>query len=99
VLAAEASGADRTHQSRGRADRFAALARACSERPELTRLRIYLETVERTLAGRKKVILDRAPDGARRQLFLGRTGLLGALPRNPADEIQENVLTEEYPEP
>ena len=99
VLAAEASGAGRTHESRGRADRFAALARACSERPELTRLRLYLQTVERTLAGRKKVILDSVPDGARRQLFLGRTGLLGALPKTPTEELQPNTQAEEYPEP
>ncbi len=99
VLAAEASGADRTHKSRGRADRFAAVARACSQHPELTRLRLYLEMVERALAGRKKVIVDRVPDGARRQLFLGRTGLLGALPRTPSEETQEIVQPEEYPQP
>jgi Cu+-exporting ATPase len=99
VLAAEASGADRTHKSRGRADRFAAVARACSQYPELTRLRLYLETVERALSGRKKVILDRVPDGARRQLFLGRTGLLGALPGTPSEETQEIVQPEEYPQP
>ena len=99
VLGAEASGADRTHESRGRADRFTALAQACSQRPELTRLRLYLEMVERTLAGRKKVILDRVPQGARRQLFLGRPGLLGTLRSIPSEETQEEVQPEEYPQP
>ncbi len=80
VLSAEAAGSDRTQRAQGSAERFGAMASAYAEHPEVTRLRLYLETVESVLAGRKKVILDRVPDGARRQLFLGRPGMLGASP-------------------
>jgi Cu+-exporting ATPase len=88
VLAAQASREDRTQRAQGGADRFVAVAAAYAEHPEVTRLRLYLQTVEKALSGRKKVILDRVPQGARRQLFLGRPGLLGALPRTPPDQPQ-----------
>ena len=91
TLAAEAAGADRTQKARGGAERFEAVAAAYAEHPEVTRLRLYLQTVERALAGRKKVIVDRVPNGARRQLFLGRPGLLGTLPATPSEG---EVLTE-----
>ena len=99
VLQAQASGEDRTQKARGRADRFVAVAEAYSQGPDVTRLRLYLQTVERSLAGRKKVILDRPPDGARRQLFLGRTGLLGAPAAALPNQLQENSEAERYPEP
>jgi len=86
LLAAEAAGADRTQKAQGSADRFEAVAAAYAEHPDVTRLRLYLQTVERALAGRKKVIIDRVPNGARRQLFLGRPGLLGTLPAAPSQE-------------
>jgi Cu+-exporting ATPase len=95
VLSAEAARADRTQKAGGRADRFEMAAAAYAEHPEVTRLRLYLETVERALAGRKKVILDRAPDGARRQLFLGRPGLLGTLPGGASGKSPQGRLPEE----
>ncbi len=91
VLAAEASKADRTQKAQGGADRFEAVAAAYAEQPQVTRLRLYLQAVETALAGRKKVIVDRVPNGARRQLFLGRPGLMGTLPATPPEEIPENV--------
>jgi len=99
VLQAKASGEDRTEKARGRADGFVAVAEAYSQAPDVTRLRLYLQTVERSLAGRKKVILDRPPDGVRRKLFLGRTGLLGAPAAAPVQELQKNLEAEGYPEP
>ncbi|MFH1268186.1 MAG: cation-translocating P-type ATPase family protein [Planctomycetota bacterium] len=100
LLAAQGAGQDRTLRARGRADRFVAVAEAHSQGPEITRLRLYLEMVERCLAGRKKVIVDRPTGGARRQLFFGRPGLLGTLPRAPSEAMQENnVEMERYPEP
>ena len=73
--AARAFYHDRTERARGSARRFVQMAEAYGRAPELTRLRLYLQTIEEILAGRRKVILDRAPDGARRHLFLGRKGL------------------------
>ena len=75
LLAAEAAAKDRTERSRGRAQSFIARAEAYSLGTSVTRLRLYLQTVEQSLAGRRKIILDRTSPGARRQLFLGRQGL------------------------
>jgi len=83
---AEASGYDRTRTAAGNAERFSAVAGAYAEGREVTRLRIYLETVEKALAGRKKVILDRPPDGSRRQLLFGPKGGWTSLPRMPMEE-------------
>jgi len=85
-LAAQAYLQDRTLRAHGRADRFTAVAQAAAEAPELTRLRLYLETVEQVLAGRRKVILDRAPHGARRLLMLGGKALWGLMPPAPGKE-------------
>ncbi|OHB81671.1 MAG: hypothetical protein A2V98_07025 [Planctomycetes bacterium RBG_16_64_12] len=101
LLAAEAAGRDRTVKAQGLADRFVAVAEAQAQAPELTRLRLYLETIERTLAGRKKIIVDHPPEGARRQLFLGRPGVMGTLPPPPSEttQEQENVEVQRYPGP
>ncbi len=99
LLAADAAAQDRTQKSRGRADRFVAVAEANSQQPDLTRLRLYLEMIERTLAGRKKVILDRSSAGARRQLFLGRPGALGRLPLTPSGATENNLEIEGDPGP
>ncbi len=92
ICQAEAAAEDRTQRSRGRAQRFAARADAYRLGSEVTRLRLYLQTVEQSLAGRRKVILDRAPDGARRQVFLGRKGLWNLAPAlstpRPAEEVE-----------
>jgi Cu+-exporting ATPase len=70
-LLAEASAHDRRERATGEADRFAETARASQENRELTRLRLYLQATEELLAGRRKIILDRAAHGSRRRLFLG----------------------------
>ena len=43
--------------------------------PGVTRFRLYMQAIEQTLAGRRKLILDRAADGTRRIIYLGRKGL------------------------
>ncbi len=78
-LAAEAWGFERWKRAEGRAKRFTDVARAYAIEPALTRLRLYLETIEQVLAGRRKIILDKAAGQGRRMLFLGRTGLWPAL--------------------
>ena len=87
---AEAFGLDRTYRADGRGSRFVALAQAHAVNPTLTRLRLYLQTVETALAGRRKVILDRVPKGARRLLYLGRAGLW-TIPPTPAPEPSEPI--------
>jgi HflK protein len=72
--AAEGFAADRTERAAGSAHRFLAVAAAYAGAPEVTRLRLYLETVETVLAGRRKVILDAAAQGARRLWFTDRKG-------------------------
>ncbi len=90
VLAAQASQRDRTQKAQGGAERFVKIASANSVAPSLTRLRLYLQTVEQSLAGRRKVILDRAPNGGRRRLFLGPEG-----PWNYGAETVRDQLSEE----
>jgi membrane protease subunit HflK len=62
IQAAEGYALDRVNRARGDADRFLALAAEYQKAPEVTRTRIYLETMSEVLpkAGRKLVIDDRA---------------------------------------
>ena len=99
VTGAEAFKQDRTQKARGAADRFVAVAEAYGLSPRVSRLRFYLQTVELSLAGRRKIILDRAPEGARRQLFLGRKGAWQGLLAAPPESTQENSQAEGYPGP
>ena len=90
MLGAEAFVADRTDRARGRAARFADAADAYGEAPAVTRLRLRMQTVEEALGGRRKLIVDRAADGARRLIYLGRKGLWAppaAPPEPPSNEI------------
>jgi len=75
VLDAEAFGQNRAQRAGGDAERFTAVAAAHAEKAEATRLRWYLETIEQTLAGRRKIILDRTPNHSRRMVYLGKNGL------------------------
>ena len=83
VLSAEGFRQDRIDRARGQAVRFIAAAEAYGRSPDVTGLRLYLETIEKTLAGRRKVIVDSTAGGARRQLFLGSRGMLGLMPTQP----------------
>jgi Cu+-exporting ATPase len=79
VVGAEAFSTDRSARAEGSAARFTAIDAAYRLAPDLTGLRLYLSTIEELLAGRRKVIIDRAPPGARRFLWLGRKGLVDML--------------------
>jgi membrane protease subunit HflK len=88
---AEAFAVDREARAAGQAERFAKVAGASAAAPELTRLRLYLETIEQALAGRRKIILDRAAGRGRRLLYLGRKGLWTApapAPPEPEGPVQ-----------
>jgi membrane protease subunit HflK len=82
---AEAFAVDREERAAGQAERFAKVAEARAAAPELTKLRLYLETIEQALAGRRKIILDRAAGRGRRLLYLGRKGLWAAPPPAPPE--------------
>ncbi len=51
----------RTQQARGEADRFSALLAEYQKAPEVTRRRLYLETLERILPHMDKVIIESGP--------------------------------------
>ena len=48
----------RIERARGEADGFTAILQGYRQSPEVTRKRLYLEAVERILAGKSKIILD-----------------------------------------
>jgi len=99
VTGAEAGKHDRVEKARGAAARFVAMAEAYAPAPAVARLRLYLQTVEQALAGRRKIILDRPPDGARRRLILGRSGVWKDLLAAPPQATQDTPEPEGYPEP
>jgi len=94
VLSAEGLEEDRVRKAEGRADRFVEVATASAEAPDLTRLRLYLQTVEDVLAGRRKIILDAVPAGARRLLYLGqRRAWTLPPPETPAEQPEPQGAT------
>lgn len=50
-------------EARGQASRFEQIYEQYKKAPELTRRRLYIETMERVLGGADKVILDETPSG------------------------------------
>ena len=88
-LVAEGFSTEKTTKASGEAERFKAIAAAHSSGREVNEVRIYLETIEETLAGRRKIIVDRANPGTRRQLYLGPK-MMWNLP--PRDERPESTL-------
>lgn len=93
VALAEGFQSDRTARAEGSAERFVGVATAYALAPEVTRLRLYLQTVEQVLPGRRKVILDRVPEGARRLLYLGAKGLMSLPATAPAELSGERSTT------
>ncbi len=75
IMEAEGQAVERVARADGGAARFLAVAAAYARAPVVTRIRLYLQTIERALAGKRKVIVDKAPPGARRMLFIGKKGI------------------------
>jgi Cu+-exporting ATPase len=69
LLKAKATQAERTNKAGGEADSFRKRQSAHAQSPELAELRLYLDTIQATLANKDKLILDPTAAG-RRQLFL-----------------------------
>ncbi|MHB8898192.1 MAG: protease modulator HflK, partial [Thermoguttaceae bacterium] len=85
-LEAEGFSTEKTAKASGEADRFTAVAAAHEAGRQVNEVRLHLETVEEMLAGRKKIIIDGAHGGARRQLYLGPRGPWILPPsQNPAE--------------
>jgi len=81
---AQANGytVERIHRAEGDADRFTQREGAFRTAPGPTQTRLYLETVEQVLPGKKKLIVDGTK--ARRQLFLLEDGVeIGGTALNP----------------
>ncbi len=83
-------------EAQGAADRFTKVLDAYREAPEVTRQRLYLETMERVLAGMNKVLIDdNVGGGVVPYLPLGEVGpaaASAAQPRPaPAATIQQGV--------
>ena len=75
---AEGYRAQVVNESIGEASRFLSVASEFNQAPEVTQRRLYLETLERTLAGIDKVIIDQNGSGE------------GVVPYLPLDQINRN---------
>ena len=74
---AEAAGytTDRANRSAGDADRFKQAQAAFKLSPNVTETRLYLETIEQVLAGKKKLIIDASKFGKRQMFFVDPQGI------------------------
>jgi Cu+-exporting ATPase len=73
---AEAAGytTDRANRAAGDAERFKQAVEAFRLSRGVTETRLYLETIEQALAGRKKLIIDASKFGRRQMLFVDPQG-------------------------
>jgi membrane protease subunit HflK len=80
---AEGYRAQVVNEAEGEASRFLAVLTEYSEAPEVTRRRLYLETMERVLGDVDLVILDQGNEG----------GQQGVVPYLPLDQLRRNQGT------
>ncbi len=73
---AEAAGytTERSNRASGEAERFKLAEGAFKQAPGVTATRLYLESIEKVLAGRKKLIIDASKFGRRQMFFLDQQG-------------------------
>jgi membrane protease subunit HflK len=88
VQDAEAYKAKVVAQAEGEASRFSQLAAAYAQAPDVTRQRLYIETMEYVLSHSRKVVLDSKGNGSMIYLpldkMLERGGTLRAAPTDPS---------------
>ncbi|MHC4691706.1 MAG: FtsH protease activity modulator HflK [Planctomycetota bacterium] len=90
VLGAEAYKAERIERAQGDADRFLAVLKEYENAKEVTRKRLYLETMEKVLPGVKKFVIDsEAGDGVLKLLPLEGTPFSNES-RNPNQESRRS---------
>ena len=85
---AEANRAKAIALAEGEAARFSQLAAAYARAPEVTRERLYLETMERVLAHSSKVIVDTKQGGGGNLIYLPLDKLIGRSAA-PAPDAQQ----------
>ena len=76
LQAAEAYREQTVAEATGQASRFTQVFEQYKKAPDITRQRLYLETMEKVLGGADKIILDASPSG------FGSTGVVPVLPLN-----------------
>jgi membrane protease subunit HflK len=76
---AEAYRAQQVNQAEGEAARFTAILEEYNKAPEVTRKRLWLETVERVYGGADKIILDSSSEGGQ-----------GVVPYLPLNELRRS---------
>lgn len=81
--AAVAYFAEKIGLASGEAVNFAARQRAYSEAPKITRQRLYLEAVERSLAGARKFVLDPEVSPLTTDLWIPQSATPRPIPREP----------------
>ncbi|MBK0326739.1 FtsH protease activity modulator HflK [Rhodobacteraceae bacterium F11138] len=75
---AEGYRAQQVNEAQGEASRFSAVLEEYAKAPEVTRKRLYLETMEQVLGGLDKIILDESGEGS------------GVVPYLPLNELRRN---------
>ncbi|MFD3191358.1 FtsH protease activity modulator HflK [Sedimentitalea sp. HM32M-2] len=75
---AEGYRAQQVNEAQGEASRFSAVLEEYAKAPEVTRKRLYLETMEQVLGGLNKIILDESGGGS------------GVVPYLPLNELRRN---------
>lgn len=83
VQSANAYRSDKIGQATGEAALFASRQGAYAQAPQITRLRLYLEAVEKTLPGARKFLLDRAVRLATTDLWFPGVGGAQIFPPKP----------------
>ncbi|SFU17631.1 FtsH protease activity modulator HflK [Sedimentitalea nanhaiensis] len=76
---AEGYRAQQVNEAQGEASRFSAVLEEYVKAPEVTRKRLYLETMEQVLGGLNKIILDESGGGS------------GVVPYLPLNELRRNT--------
>jgi membrane protease subunit HflK len=79
---AEGYRAQTVNQAQGEASRFVAVYEEYAKAPEVTRKRLYIETLERVLAGVDKIIIDESATGGQ-----------GIVPYLPLNELNKSRTT------
>lgn len=79
----EAYRAQQVNQAEGEASRFSAILEEYQKAPDVTRTRLWLETVERVYGGADKIILDSTGEG----------GGQGVVPYLPLNELRRSGST------
>lgn len=88
---AEAYHAKRIAEAQGEVERFSALLKAYRNAPEVTRQRLYLETLEKTLAGKFKIIVDDG-GGTVKLLNLNAQSLMPPKPATTPTPSQDDLF-------